>query len=233
MIGALGAVAFAVSASAAGAATYTFNIEHGGDVAVSSTMNSLTFEQGDFSATFYGKYAYGATATNDILDGGTYNDAYRLGRYGGGLGVKNTSSDGQHTVDGKSSSGMYNDYVGVSFSYMGSAVDVTLDALKFGYIATGYSGVNDDFVIIGDTNDSGGIGLGDKVLHDGDAMAHVDLSAVLGLTDNYFGIAAGDNGSWKLKAVTVSYHVPQVPLPAAGWMLLGGLGGIAAMRRKR
>jgi hypothetical protein len=45
------------------------------------------------------------------------------------------------------------------------------------------------------------------------------------------------NDQWKLKKISVTYTPPPppnvVPLPAAGWMLLAGLGGIAAMKRRR
>jgi hypothetical protein len=38
----------------------------------------------------------------------------------------------------------------------------------------------------------------------------------------------------KLKKMHVTYDAPEViPLPAAGWLLLGGLGGLAAMKRRR
>ena len=45
--------------------------------------------------------------------------------------------------------------------------------------------------------------------------------------------------AFKITSVTVKWHEPEepppnvVPLPAAGWMLLAGLGGIAAMKRRR
>lgn len=55
----------------------------------------------------------------------------------------------------------------------------------------------------------------------------------LDLTDDLFGIKAGVNGSWKLRSVVVDYSVPEIPLPAAGWLMLAGIGSIAALRRRK
>lgn len=54
-------------------------------------------------------------------------------------------------------------------------------------------------------------------------------------TSNMFGIGAAGNGdAFKIKAIQVSYDdTPAVPLPAAGWLLLGAFGGVGALRRKR
>lgn len=39
---------------------------------------------------------------------------------------------------------------------------------------------------------------------------------------------------FKIRSITVEYEdTPQIPLPAAGWMLIAGLGGMAALRRKK
>jgi hypothetical protein len=49
-----------------------------------------------------------------------------------------------------------------------------------------------------------------------------------------FAIGATDyNDGWKLRSISVDYEPSVVPLPAAGWMLFAGLGGLAAMKRRR
>ena len=51
-------------------------------------------------------------------------------------------------------------------------------------------------------------------------------------TGTTFGIGALDgDDDFRLSKLTL--HVTPVPLPAAGWMLLAGLGGLAAMRRRQ
>jgi hypothetical protein len=52
-----------------------------------------------------------------------------------------------------------------------------------------------------------------------------------------FGIGAtGKFDEFKIKKIAVSYEdapPPVIPLPAAGWLLIAGLGGLAALRRKK
>jgi len=47
-----------------------------------------------------------------------------------------------------------------------------------------------------------------------------------------FGTKPGEHWGAKVYA-TVTYKVEPIPLPAAGWMLLAGVGGLAAMKRRR
>ena len=56
-----------------------------------------------------------------------------------------------------------------------------------------------------------------------------DFSHMVG---QYFLVGASDyNDDWKLKGI--HYEIAPVPLPAAGFMLLAGLGGLAVMRRRQ
>ena len=43
--------------------------------------------------------------------------------------------------------------------------------------------------------------------------------------------ATDSNDEWKLKGITVDYTPSPVPLPAAGWFLIAGIGGLAAAGR--
>ena len=53
-----------------------------------------------------------------------------------------------------------------------------------------------------------------------------------GMVGQYFLIGASDyNDDWKLKGI--HYEIAPVPLPAAGFMLLAGLGGFALVRRRQ
>lgn len=62
-----------------------------------------------------------------------------------------------------------------------------------------------------------------------------DANDALALSDfNYLGLRVqqvGPNGEDSDKLVATS--TPVVPLPAAGWLLLGGIGGIAALKRRK
>lgn len=62
-----------------------------------------------------------------------------------------------------------------------------------------------------------------------------DANDVLALSDfNYLGLRVqevGPNGEASDKLVATS--TPVVPLPAAGWLLLGGIGGMAALKRRK
>jgi opacity protein-like surface antigen len=56
---------------------------------------------------------------------------------------------------------------------------------------------------------------------------------VLTGTINFVGLPSNGNGSnWAAQFKLVDEPAP-IPLPAAGWMLLAGLGGLAALRRKQ
>jgi len=236
--------------STASAATYEFNLQRtdaGGDAGVLSG-NSLTIDQGDLTGTFTGYYADSPAYTGSTLSGGAVNEAHEVERFYNGLGVCNVgpcyTADPLHTVDGTSENGARRDFVEMGFSSGGSEVEVTLTSLVFGWVGDfqyGYNGTNGAFDIVLDVLGVDGIGLGDILAFSGDATDGdvqpgwstyaYDLLGE-GLFDSVFGVMAGENGSWKLKSVVVDYTVPLIPLPAAIWLMLGGLGGLAAMRRR-
>jgi hypothetical protein len=57
------------------------------------------------------------------------------------------------------------------------------------------------------------------------------------LVSNMFGIgASGKYDAFKIKEIVFKHDdtpPPVIPLPAAGWLLIAGLGGLAALRRKK
>lgn len=65
------------------------------------------------------------------------------------------------------------------------------------------------------------------------ANGAVDVSAE-NRSGTTIGIGAfNDDAGFKVRSITVEYDdTPAVPLPAAGWMLLAGLGGLAAAKRR-
>ena len=247
------------AATSVSAASYTFDLQlentyHAtkGDAGVLSG-NTLTITEtgaeGPLTGTFTGKYIVDPAFSGGILSG-SVNDAIEVERHNNGLGVCNigtcaSRTDPFHTVDGISRLGgdRVTDLVEMAFSVGGTAVDVTLESLTFGWVGDAYGvyqGTNGSFdLLVSDLSDSA-IDAGAILAFSGLATAtpgalggtdFIDLPELPAFTDNLFGVKAGINGSWKLMAATVSYDVPEIPLPAAGWLLLGGLGGLAALKR--
>lgn len=72
------------------------------------------------------------------------------------------------------------------------------------------------------------------------AIAPPDRSQVVPISGplSVFGLGMqGDSDQLRIAGLKVSYTVPDepppVPLPAAGWMLIAGIGGLAALRRRK
>ena len=145
-------------------------------------------------------------------------------RWTRGVGVKNSRGD-SHQVDGR----WRNEYVVLSFDQA-----VTLDGAAFTYFSKW------DRVNLYTENGSGyayeeRFNAFDSANGFSNASIHTySFTTPYTGTTFVFG-ATGYNDSWKFNAVSVTVPAMQttpVPLPAAGWMLLAGLGGIAAVRRK-
>ncbi|MBT8460371.1 MAG: VPLPA-CTERM sorting domain-containing protein [Boseongicola sp.] len=250
----------AAAATSASAATYTFDLQkvgsyHGDGDAGEPVGNVLTLSQGgdngNLTGTFTGKYIVDPMYAGTTLSGDVQN-ASSVQRHNNGLGVCNigpcrAGGDAYHTVDGASSinSDPITDFVEISFSADSDPVDVTLKSLTFGWIGSIYNdyvGTTGLFeVLVSDLSETM-IDAGAILADSGSMTASLGIVGGLNsyilpesplLTDNLFGIKAGIGGSWKLMAVTVDYSVPEIPLPAAGWLLLAGIGSIAAIRRRK
>lgn len=133
-----------------------------------------------------------------------------LGEWDNGIGIKRFGTSDSHAVDGYHS----NEFLKLSFSE-----HVSLAKLAFSYF-----GKNDKFRLYSWT--------GSGWDFEGNGYSAVTHLASGVYTGSMFLLGAtGDHDDWKFKGVKVD--VSPVPLPAAGWMLLAGLGGLAAMKRRK
>ena len=157
-----------------------------------------------------------------------------LGSWGGtsgGIGICSGSlgsgtggcANDQHTVDGDNG----NEAVVLDF---GSLV-VKLTSITFAYADS-----DDAFEVFAFGNGTGASAT------DYDFSNLVSCGASVCTKTNFvigegsiFGIGAFSSVSeWKLQAITFDIiPTTEVPLPAAGWMLLAGLGGLAAAKRRK
>ena len=232
---------------------------HGDGDAGPLVGNTLTIDQNGGSGTltgmFSGKYVVDPSYSGTTLSGDVQN-ADSVQRHNNGLGVCNVGpcaprGDVFHTVDGASSNedGPITDVVEMSFFSGTDAVDVTLQSLTFGWIGNAYgygdgsnltgafevlvSDLSETAITAGATQILSGVASGGSGMYG--LLGTYDFPDLAAFTDNLFGVKAGIGGSWKLTAATVYYtpSVPEIPLPAAGWLMLAGMGSIAAMRRKK
>lgn len=225
------------SAGVASAASVTFGLGCGSNVngvAVScdaapggynkadefnALANSFSLNVGGVGLTVSGAYLDSASAGIGGSSGGTISSApsggdAKVGRYYGGVGVNNSKYD-QHTIDGNGR----RDYVRLDFSH-----EVSISNLMFRYYTGGSR-----FTLLEDTNNDGVLSVGDKYVYDY-VSGSVDVSP--SFTDTSFFVYSWTDSSFKLKSVT-AHKVSAVPLPAGGWLMLAGLGGLAAMRKRQ
>ena len=201
----------ALSASAASAATYTFHFSNsylvpGGD-AENKTFRSV--EDAGITVDVSGHYY-------SVGGGGTYNAVgpadVDLNSYGL---ISNNQDDGEsgspnHAIDswGPDESMVFN--FGMDVQFLGTYISWAAGNQKWDVFMDG-------------SLESVETGSGWETLN-------------YGLADN-FAIGTRYNGGHsaiKLKKIKIDYTPLEViPLPAAGWLMLAGLGGLAAVRRRK
>jgi len=143
------------------------------------------------------------------------------------------------------------DLFGLAFDWLGAPAPIASD---FNFVSSntgeGITAVCTDTVFCGGGLNFSGTGVTafDYIIRMGDAglfngsqflnFFNFNIASNLGLDDflgDSFGIRAqstGPDGEGSLKLVDFE-RVPPIPVPAAGFMLLLGLGGLAAVRRRK
>lgn len=205
----------------------------------------IRFLAAAFAAAMLAAPAHAATVSFDFTGGGGQSRAvHSLGTNGLGLsvgGFKCTGTcrpvDVQHWSAGfgiRSGRGDSHQIDGANGDEILSLAfdrSVTITSLLFGYADSG-----DDVSVLRVA--SGTVvqdAAGPLTLLGGGLGA---FTVTNGTAGTFFGVAAlGNDDAFKLRGVTVRYDepttaLPPVPLPAAGWMLLAGIGGLAAARRR-
>lgn len=201
------AAALVLATGAAQAATETFSFTGGSNHY--STAEAFTSVSGDRSLVA----RPGSSSGGDV----------RLGHFSNGLGVCNGNearytrrgnyycTSPQHTLDGTGASER------ISFD-LGAGVQGTITQIVFadyGHpdrfdIRSGVGNAYNEHFYGGDTW-NGSIEIG-----------------------SWFSVVARRDGMRaKIMSITVDYAPSEVPLPAAGFLLLGGLGGLALMKRRK
>lgn len=217
----IAAATFWLSAGAASAATVTVT-----NAFCFDTDSPCSAAQFSTSGTrgFTGSELLGVTASAIKYGGGidpTSLGARKLQNNSSGLVSDNNESSPQHAFDTEN----YFEALVLTFDHA-----VTLTSLDFGWKQNKIS-----FRLFVD-----GAHIAQKT--GGNSQLAFDLSGDAGLTGTTFVIGAAKYQSygwkhtyWKLDGLTVKHdvHTPDVPLPAGGLLLIGALGGLGLLRRKR
>jgi hypothetical protein len=251
---AIAALAFAgvTAADPANATTVTFNLSGGSSALTGSNGNTRSFTGSDSTTTVIAS-GWGRTGNSST----TFQTGY-LGYYSSGLGVTDRLEDGtnsSHTMDNVGAL----DFIAFYFSKDVKLTDVTLTA----FTASGVTGDPDSDISVwfGEATSNANLAsaidgqtltqinttLPGRVDVDGPSTSATHSQAVAGLDYGNVLIVGANIGSLdrddliKIGLLTVDIdttvhtnpHDGQVPEPASGLLLLGGLGSAWFARRRR
>lgn len=215
---AVSASALAFAAVSANAATYTFDF-----ASLGSNHSSLYVESNEDSNE-------GVTVTGSYysIDNGNFlaGDDIDVDTNSWGL-ISNNSRSDSHTIDSKGTD------EAMVFTF--DNIDVTMNSIDISwYEGTGDYDLFTDGVHQGHTST-------ETVLPAGPASSFAVGTRTITNCSYIAGRHGGnqcspDESGIKIGSITIDYtpeNVQAVPLPAAGWMLFAGLGGLAAMRRRK
>lgn len=198
-------VAASLSAAQAATETYSFLDDYAGTYYASKDFTSNMGHTVTVAAGTYGA----------SISGGAEGPAM-VGQWTGyGLGVCSVGGgsvgcDDKHFVEGAGS------HEFLTFSF---AREVTIELIQF-------KDLGDNFF---DLTLADGTDLRDRTY-----TAAGVFQSTIDAMGNMFALGAFNwTSGFKVQSITVSYDEPsEVPLPAAGWLLIAGLGGLAAMKRR-
>lgn len=163
---------------------------------------------GNYAGTYYNTF-YGVDGVS-VTSGADYYNQTWVGQWTyGGLGVV-TNYDNFHGIDGWG-----DEYLTFNLE---SGVHASVTEIVFADY-----GYNDYFNIVS----ANGTEYNQNFYNSNTWTGDVAIG-------DWFSVKITENlAKAKIKSITIDYNVSEVPLPAAGFLLLGGLGGLVALKRRK